>query len=90
MEEVATMPNLVPKGPILITGGITGIGRATVDLLSEMGVTVYATARKDKDFRELAEIKHMSPQSNWMSPGRRMLRESSNPSGTGARASTGS
>ena len=55
------MPNLVPRGPILITGGITGIGRATVDLLSEMGVTVYATARKDKDFRELTKIKHVAP-----------------------------
>lgn len=55
------MPGLVPRGPIVVTGGITGIGRATVDLISDMGVTVYATARNDADIRELSKLEHVIP-----------------------------
>lgn len=58
---MAELPKLVAKGPVLVTGGITGIGRATVDLLSEMGVTVYATARKDEDLEDLGRLKQVIP-----------------------------
>ena len=61
MEDVVAVSKLVPKGPVLVTGGITGIGRATVDLLSEMGVSVYATARKDADLEELGRLKQVVP-----------------------------
>lgn len=45
--------------PILITGGTTGIGRATVELLASRGHHVYATVRKDSDFEELNEIENV-------------------------------
>jgi NAD(P)-dependent dehydrogenase (short-subunit alcohol dehydrogenase family) len=61
LEDVVVLPKLVAKGPVLVTGGITGIGRATVDLLSEMGVTVYATARKDEDLEDLGRLKQVIP-----------------------------
>jgi len=55
------LPKLVAKGPVLVTGGITGIGRATVELLSGMGVTVYATARKDEDLEDLGRLEQVIP-----------------------------
>lgn len=45
--------------PILITGGTTGIGRATVELLASRGHQVYATVRKDSDFEELNTIENV-------------------------------
>ncbi|MCE7733522.1 MAG: SDR family NAD(P)-dependent oxidoreductase [Candidatus Heimdallarchaeota archaeon] len=45
--------------PILITGGTTGIGRATVELLASRGHQVYATVRKDTDFEELNNIENV-------------------------------
>lgn len=45
--------------PILITGGTTGIGRATVELLASRGHQVYATVRKDSDFEELNKLENV-------------------------------
>jgi len=61
LEDEVAVPKSEPRGPVLITGGITGIGRATVDLLSEMGVTVYATARNDADIEALGCLEHVVP-----------------------------
>lgn len=47
--------------PVLITGGSTGIGRMTVELLASKGHQVYATVRKDKDFEELSKIENVTP-----------------------------
>ena len=38
----------------VITGGTTGIGRASADLLVKAGYTVYATARREETLAELA------------------------------------
>jgi NAD(P)-dependent dehydrogenase (short-subunit alcohol dehydrogenase family) len=47
--------------PILITGGTTGIGKVTVELLASKGHQVYATVRKDRDFEKLSKINNVTP-----------------------------
>ncbi len=42
--------------PILITGANSGIGRKTLELLTDKGYFVYAGARKDKDIEELNKL----------------------------------
>ncbi|MFV2016383.1 MAG: SDR family NAD(P)-dependent oxidoreductase, partial [Candidatus Heimdallarchaeota archaeon] len=46
----------IERRPILVTGGTTGIGRETVELLASKGHQVYATVRKDRDFDDLNKI----------------------------------
>ncbi len=47
------------KGPILVTGASTGIGRKIVELLASKDHLVYACARKDSDLQELAQINNV-------------------------------
>ncbi len=47
------MSEEIIKGPVLITGANTGIGRKTLELLTSKGIEVYACARKEKDLKEL-------------------------------------
>lgn len=49
------------SSPVLVTGCSTGIGRATVKLLSAKGRPVYAGARKDQDLAALGELPHVTP-----------------------------
>ncbi|OLS29337.1 MAG: 3-oxoacyl-[acyl-carrier-protein] reductase FabG [Candidatus Heimdallarchaeota archaeon LC_2] len=44
------------KGPILVTGSSSGIGRKIVELLASRGHLVYACARKEQDILELEQI----------------------------------
>ncbi len=46
---------------ILITGASTGIGRASTELLSQKGFSIYACARKETDLQELGEISNVFP-----------------------------
>jgi len=57
LEEVAT--NV--KGPVLVTGASTGIGRCIAETLAGNGYLVYATARKKSDIQSLAAIKNIEP-----------------------------
>jgi NADP-dependent 3-hydroxy acid dehydrogenase YdfG len=43
------------RGPILITGCSTGIGRATAERLAQHGLAVYATARRLESIEDLRE-----------------------------------
>jgi NAD(P)-dependent dehydrogenase (short-subunit alcohol dehydrogenase family) len=52
---------LQKKGPILVTGASTGIGRAIAEMLEENDYPVYAAARKKADLEELAHIKNVDP-----------------------------
>jgi len=47
--------------PILITGASSGIGNHLARTLSDRGITVYATARKDADLAELQKIENVVP-----------------------------
>ncbi len=44
------------KGPILITGYSSGIGREITEFLATKNVRIYATARKEEDIDNLAKI----------------------------------
>ena len=48
-------------GPILVTGTSSGIGREITEFLSSKGHTVYATARKETDFRALERLPQVIP-----------------------------
>ena len=52
---------LQKKGPILVTGASTGIGRAIAETIAENGHLVYAAARKKADLQELAHVKNIDP-----------------------------
>ena len=54
------MSNL-SKQPILITGASTGIGRKTLEFLTNKGIEVYAGVRKPKDMQELAKLDNVTP-----------------------------
>jgi short-subunit dehydrogenase len=47
--------------PILVTGASTGIGAHLTRYLAERDHPVYATARKDEDLENLAQIENVSP-----------------------------
>ncbi len=47
--------------PVLVTGGSSGIGLATVELLAERGVTVFATVRSAADAERLAALPGVEP-----------------------------
>lgn len=47
--------------PVLVTGGSSGIGLATVELLAERGVPVYATVRGAADAERLAALPGVEP-----------------------------
>lgn len=51
----------MPQEPILVTGTSSGIGREITELLSSKGHTVYATVRKEADFRSLQDLPHVIP-----------------------------
>lgn len=46
---------------IMVTGASTGIGRFTSEYLADIGFSVYACARKDKDLAALGKINHITP-----------------------------
>lgn len=54
-------PAMTNKGPILVTGASTGIGRSTTEMLAEAGYLVYGTARKESDMTALASIPNVEP-----------------------------
>ncbi|MFW9995870.1 MAG: SDR family oxidoreductase [Candidatus Odinarchaeota archaeon] len=47
------------KGPVLITGTSTGIGRKITEFLASKGIPVYATARKASDIDSLNSLKNV-------------------------------
>jgi NAD(P)-dependent dehydrogenase (short-subunit alcohol dehydrogenase family) len=47
--------------PILVTGASTGIGRALVERLADLGHPVFAAARKPADLEELAALPDVTP-----------------------------
>ena len=49
------------RGPILVTGTSSGIGRRITELLSERGYRVFAGARKKADLDSLAALPHVTP-----------------------------
>ena len=49
------------KGPVLVTGSSSGIGREITEFLSSRGHVVYATARKAEDLASLATLAHVVP-----------------------------
>ena len=49
------------SGPILVTGASSGIGRSIAERLSEMGVAVFATARRDSDLASLSKLPGVTP-----------------------------
>src|SRR6266576_4351492 len=51
MEEVVAMSSPV----VLITGALTGIGRATAVIFAQEGAHLVVSGRRDKDGQELAE-----------------------------------
>ena len=50
-----------PRGPVLVTGASTGIGRAIVEHLSTAGHPVLAAARKEADLKALGLVPHVTP-----------------------------
>lgn len=49
------------SGPILVTGASSGIGRGITERLSELGVTVFATARRKSDLAALSKLPGVTP-----------------------------
>jgi len=49
------------RGPVLVTGTSSGIGRRITELLSERGCPVFAGARKKADLASLALLPHVTP-----------------------------
>lgn len=49
------------RGPVLVTGASTGIGRCIAETLARNDCVVYATARKDADVRSLGAIRNIEP-----------------------------
>ena len=49
------------RGPILVTGTSSGIGRRITELLSERGYRVFAGARKKTDLASLAALPNVTP-----------------------------
>jgi short-subunit dehydrogenase len=47
------------RGPVLITGCSSGIGRKITEFLATKDILVYATARKQEDIENLAKIKNV-------------------------------
>ncbi len=50
-----------PRGPVLVTGTSSGIGRAITELLSSQGREVIATARRRSDLEALARLNGVTP-----------------------------
>ena len=59
--HVVQLPVMESNRWILITGASTGIGRASTELLSQKGFSIYACARKDTDLQELGKIPNVFP-----------------------------
>lgn len=49
------------SGPVVVTGASSGIGRSIAERLSELGVTVFATARREPDLESLSKLSGVTP-----------------------------